>query len=497
MEENVTLVQDTIAQVHDSLAQVADTVQTVAAEATHAAAEAGLFQMPAWMMIPFGIMLLMIAIAPLIAEHWWEKNSHKLFVSLLLAVPVAIYMIVNGHEVFNIDEKGVASTLLENLEHTIMGDYVPFIILLLTLFVITGGIHVSGDIKAKPWINTSFLGLGWLLASIMGTTGAAMLLIRPLITTNQQRKYKVHTILFFIALVANCGGVLTPLGDPPLFMLFLRGADFIWFLSLWKQWLFVGAILMMIYYALDSYFYKKEDWTALSADSRERTKIKIGGGVNFIYLLGVIATVAFVNPGFIPALKAHDAPFWLAHLRDIILILLAFLSLYTTKKKVRYDLNKYSWAPIVEVAYLFLGIFVTMAPALIYLGQLASAGKLPITDTWHFYYATGALSSFLDNTPTAVAFHGMAKSLSPEILNANFANWAPGVAGIPEILLTAISLAAVFFGSMTYIGNGPNFMVKAIAEESGIKMPSFFGYMIKFSLVVLLPVYILVQLIFL
>ncbi len=490
MEENVTLVQDTIAQVQDSLAQVADTVQTVAAEATTVAAEAG-FQMPAWMMIPFGIMLLMIAIGPLVAEHWWEKNSHKLIISLVLGVPTAIYLLVNGAEVVQ------GKTLLEHLDHTIMGDYVPFIILLLTLFVITGGIHVSGDIKAKPWINTSFLGLGWLLASIMGTTGAACLLIRPLISTNQQRKYKVHTILFFIALVANCGGVLTPLGDPPLFMLFLRGAEFTWFLSLWKQWLFTGVILMAIYYALDCYFYRKEDWTALSADSRERTHIHIGGSVNFVYLLGVIATVAFINPGFIPEMGAHHAPFWLVHLRDINLLLLMGLSLFTTKKKVRYELNKYTWAPIIEVAYLFLGIFVTMAPALIYLGQLASAGQLPITETWHFYYATGALSSFLDNTPTAVAFHGMAQNLSPEILSANFGDWAPGVAGVPEILLVAISLAAVFFGSLTYIGNGPNFMVKAIAEESGIRMPSFFGYMIKFSLVVLLPVYILVQLIFL
>ncbi len=482
MEENVTLVQDTIAKVQDTLAQVVDTVQTVVAETATTATEAG-FQMPAWMMIPFAIMLLMIAVGPLIAEHWWEKNKNKLIVSLVLGIPTAIYMLTKG--------------MVHELEHTIFGDYVPFIILLLTLFVITGGIHVSGDIKAKPWINTSFLGLGWLLASIMGTTGAAMLLIRPLITTNQQRKHKVHTMLFFIALVANCGGVLTPLGDPPLFMLFLRGASFTWFLTLWQQWLFTGIVLMLIYYFLDCYYYKKEDWTALSADAREHTKIKIDGGVNFIYLLGVMATVAFVNASFIPAIGEEGASFWLAHLRDIILLLLMFLSLYTTNKKVRYDLNQYTWAPIIEVAYLFLGIFITMAPALEYLNQLAEAGKLPLTDTWHFYYATGALSSFLDNTPTAVAFHSMAQSLSPDILNANFAGWAPGIAGVPEILLTAISLGAVFFGAMTYIGNGPNFMVKAIAEESGIKMPSFFGYMLKFSLIVLLPVYILVQLIFL
>ncbi len=438
--------------------------------------------MPWWAMIPFGIMLLMIAIGPLIAEHWWEKNSHKLIVSLVLGIPTALYMLAHG--------------MVHELEHTIFGDYVPFIILLLTLFVITGGIHVSGDIKAKPWVNTAFLGLGWLLASIMGTTGAAMLLIRPVITTNQQRKHKVHTMLFFIALVANCGGVLTPLGDPPLFMLFLRGASFGWFMTLWKQWLFTGVILMLLYYIADSYYYKKEHWTALSADARENKGIKIGGSINFIYLLGVMATVAFVNASFIPAVGAENAPFWLVHLRDIILLLLMFLSLYTTKRKVRYELNQYTWAPIIEVAYLFLGIFITMAPALEYLNQLAEVGKLPLAETSHFYYATGALSSFLDNTPTAVAFHSMAQNLSPDIISANFAD-APIVAGVPEILLTAISLGAVFFGAMTYIGNGPNFMVKAIAEESGIRMPSFFGYMIKFSLVVLLPIYILVQLIFL
>ncbi len=439
--------------------------------------------MPWWAMIPFVLMLLMIAVGPLIFEHWWENNNHKLIISLVLSVPIVIYLVKNG--------------MYHELEHTILNDYVPFIVLLLTLFVITGGIHISGDIKAKPWINTSFLGLGWILASFMGTTGAAMLLIRPLITTNQQREYKVHTILFFIALVANCGGVLTPLGDPPLFMLYLRGASFTWFFGLWKEWLFTGALLMVIYYCTDCYFYKKEHWTALSADAREHGKLKLGGRVNFIYLLCVMATVAFVNTSFIPAMATKDAPFCLAHLREIILLVLMGLSLYTTKKKVRYELNKYTWAPIIEVAYLFLGIFITMIPALHYLGNLASTGGLPITDTWHFYYSTGALSSFLDNTPTAVAFHSMAANLSPDILAANFGDWAPGVAGIPEILLSAISLGAVFFGAMTYIGNGPNFMVKAIAEESGIKMPSFFGYMIKFSLVVLLPVYIIVQLIFL
>jgi Na+/H+ antiporter NhaD/arsenite permease-like protein len=432
----------------------------------------------AWSMIPFGLMLLTIAVAPLLAEHWWESNKHKLTVALFLGVPTAICLIMGG--------------MLHDLEHQLFGDYIPFIVLLLALYVITGGIHLSGDIKAKPWVNTLFLALGWVLASIMGTTGAAMLLIRPLITTNQQREHKVHTILFFIALAANCGGLLTPLGDPPLFMLFLRGAEFTWFLSLFPQWLFTGVILLGVYFVVDTYFYKKEHWTSISADHREHVPLKMGGKLNFLYLLGVVLSVAFINAGTIPAMAAENAPLWLKYLREITLISLTFLSLYTTKHKVRYELNKFSWAPIIEVAVLFLGIFTTMTPALAYLN--ANAASLGLSETWQFYYTTGLLSSFLDNTPTAVAFHSVATGLTAEQIAAFSDNI---VAGIPEVLLMAISIGSVFFGAMTYIGNGPNFMVKAIAEENGIKMPSFFGYMFKFSLVVLLPVYILVQLIFL
>ena len=441
----------------------------------------------AWSMIPFGIMLLMIAIGPLIAEKFWEKNGNKLLVSLILGVPTAICLIIGG--------------MTQELEHQLFFDYIPFIVLLLALFVITGGIHLAGDIKAKPWVNTLFLATGWVMASIMGTTGAAMLLIRPVITTNQQRKHVVHTILFFIALVANCGGLLTPLGDPPLFMLFLRGASFTWFLHLFPEWFFTGAILLIIYFCMDTYYYKKEHWTALSADAREHVKLSVHGKINLIYLLGVILSVAFINEGTIPAMGKEDAHLWLKYLREIVLLSLTGMSLYTTPKKVRYGENKYSWSPIIEVAVLFLGIFTTMTPALAYLK--AHAGTLGLTETWHFYYATGALSSFLDNTPTAVAFHGVASGL-PEAAAAAEAGVVTGilngtsfVAGVPEILLKAISLGAVMFGAMTYIGNGPNFMVKAIAEENNIKMPSFFGYMYKFSLIILLPVYILVQLIFL
>lgn len=432
----------------------------------------------AWSMIPFGLMLLMIAVGPLVAEHWWEKNSNKLLVSLILGIPVAVCLVVGG--------------MTHELVHQIFFDYVPFIVLLLSLFVVTGGIHFSGDLKAKPIINTGFLALGWILASFMGTTGAAMLLIRPVITTNQQRKYTVHTILFFIALVANCGGLLTPLGDPPLFMLFLRGASFTWFLHLLPEWAFTGLILLLIYFLVDSYYYRKEHWTALSADVREATPLIVRGKINFLYLLGIVLTVAFVNEGTIKSMGAADAPLYLKYLREIVLVAITLLSIFTTKKEVRYDMNKYSWDPIIEVAVLFLGIFTTMTPALAYLA--AKAPTLGLSHAWQFYYSTGLLSSFLDNTPTAVAFHSVATGLTPDQMAAFGGNI---VAGIPEILLKAISIASVMFGSMTYIGNGPNFMVKAIAEQSGIKMPSFFGYMVRFSLVILLPIYILVDLLFL
>ncbi len=446
------------------------------------------FMMPALWMIPFGIMLLSIAVGPLIAPKLWESNLTKLIVSIVLGIPVVVFMLVKG--------------LSGELINTVFFDYVPFIILLLALFVITGGIHLSGDIKAKPWVNTLFLAVGFVLASLMGTTGAAMLLIRPVLATNQQRQYKIHTVLFFIALVANCGGLMTPLGDPPLFMLFLRGASFTWFSTMWMEWLFTGSILLLLYFMADCwYYYKKESWVALSADTREIEPLRITGKLNFVWLIGIVASVAFINQGLIPAMGAEDAPIYLKYLREIAMLIFMGLSLLTTSKKTRYEDNKYTWTPIIEVAALFIGIFVTMAPALIYLEQ--NAARLGFNHVWQFYYSTGLLSSFLDNTPTAVAFHSMALGL-PESVAAAAAGIVDGelngvtfVAGVPEMMLKAISIGAVFFGSMTYIGNGPNFMVKAIAEESGIKMPSFFGYMIKFSLIILLPIYILGQVLFL
>lgn len=435
-------------------------------------------EIPFWILLPFVAMLLCIAIAPLVAEEKWEKNLNKFAVSMVLGSVVAIWMVANNN---------AENEFTHKLVHQMVFDYIPFILLLTALFVVTGGIHVKGDIQATPKVNTLILAIGFVLASLMGTTGAAMLLIRPLLATNSQRKYTTHTVLFFIALVANTGGLLTPLGDPPLFLLYLRGAEFTWFLSLLPIWAFVGISLLAIYYLLDTYYYTKhEALEHLMHDAREQEPIRIDGNINFLWLAGVVASVMFINSGYIPAMDEEHAPIYIKLLREIVLVAIIFLSLYTTKKQVRQD-NHYSWAPIIEVAVLFVGIFATMTPALIYLN--ANAADLGLTKPWQFYYSAGTLSSFLDNAPTAVAFHSVATGLP-------MTEGVPMVAGVQEVLLKAIATASVFFGAMTYIGNGPNFMVKAIAEESGLRMPSFFGYMFKFSLVVLLPLYIIVQLIF-
>ncbi|PKP50736.1 MAG: sodium:proton antiporter [Bacteroidetes bacterium HGW-Bacteroidetes-11] len=425
---------------------------------------------PLYASIPFFVMLMMIAVGPLTFHHWWEENKNKLIVSLALGIPTAIYLIFNGY--------------FHNLEHQIVFDYIPFIILLGGLFIITGGINLSGDIEAKPSTNLVFLGIGAVLASLMGTTGAAMLLIRPVINTNSERKFKVHTILFFIAIVANAGGLLTPLGDPPLFLLYLRGAPFGWFIHLLPEWLFTNAILLLVFYITDKYYYLKEPPENIAFDKTNIHPIKLRGTFNFIFLAGVVFSVAFLNKQYIPAIEHNH---YLGFIREAVIMIMAGLSLYFTSTRLR-QANKFTYGPILEVAYLFLGIFITMVPALLWLE--ANAKSLGVETVAQFYYATGALSSFLDNAPTAVSFYNLALGLTT-------AGTEGLVAGIPEHLLKAISVGSVFFGAMTYIGNGPNFMVKAIAEENKINMPGFFGYMFKFSLIVLLPIYILVQVIFL
>ncbi|MBR1427321.1 MAG: sodium:proton antiporter [Paludibacteraceae bacterium] len=427
---------------------------------------------PAWMLIPFVVMLLCIAVLPLVPKvgEWWEENLHKLFVSLLLGTPVAVWMCLNG--------------MSHDITHQMVYDYMPFILLLMSLFVTTGGICIRADLRATPLTNTLIMALGWVLASFMGTTGAAMLLIRLLLETIQQRKYKVHTVAFFIAIVANCGGLLTPLGDPPLFLLFQKGAPFGWFMSMIPEWAVTGGLLLLIYFLLDTWYYRREPLANLMADVREHKPLQLSGLINIFWLLCVIASTMFINKTYIPAMGAEDAPFYLKLLREWAFILIILGSIVTTKKDVRLA-NNFSWTPILEVACVFLGIFATMTPALMFLQQ----NPLPVNKPWEFVYCTGALSAFLDNAPTAMVFHATATTLPA-------AEGAVMVAGIQEIFLKAICMGAVFFGSLTYIGNGPNFMVKSIAEQDGIKMPSFFGYMFKYSLVIFLPVYIIVQLLF-
>ena len=424
---------------------------------------------PAWMLIPFVVMLLCIAIFPLTKlEEWWEHNLHKLYVSLILGVPVGIWLCVNG--------------MSHELEHQMIYDYVPFILLLMALFVTTGGICIKGDLKATPAINSTILAIGWILASFMGTTGAAMLLVRMLIQTISERKYKVHTILFFIAIVANCGGLLTPLGDPPLFLLFQKGAEFTWFFNLTPEWAVTGLLLLGTYFALDTYYYKKEPKQNLEKDNTNIEPIRVNGLINILWLLCVIGATMFINPKYIQAMGEHDAPFYLRLLREWVFIIIIILSMATTKKQTRKD-NNYSWTPILEVACVFCGIFATMTPALMFLEGMKEQIQEVLSQPWQFLYGTGLLSAFLDNAPTAMVFNSMAPS--------------GDIAGLAnDAFLGAISVGAVFFGALTYIGNGPNFMVKSIAEQSGIKMPSFFGYMIKFSLIICLPIYIIVQLIF-
>jgi Na+/H+ antiporter NhaD/arsenite permease-like protein len=418
--------------------------------------------------LPFLTMILAIALFPLAWPRFWGKNRNKLTVAIVLSVPVLVFFLARGAP--------------QEVGRTLLFDYLPFIILLGSLYTITGGIHLAGDLEATPLANTLFLAIGAVLASLMGTTGAAMLLIRPVLKTNSERKYKVHTVLFFIGIVANTGGLLTPLGDPPLFMMYLRGAPFFWFFRLFPEWAFVNGVLLAIYYFIDVHYHKKEPPEAIAKDKADVVPLKIEGRLNFLWLLAVIGAVAVLNENTLPFLKSTV---YARFLREAVILLMAVLSYVSTGKHVHYH-NRFHWGPIAEVAYLFLGIFITMVPCLIFFETRARA--LGISTPRQFFYGAGALSSFLDNTPTAVVFHALALGLGGQTPSL--------VAGIPAALLKAICVGAVMFGGMTYIGNGPNFMVKAVAEHHKIRMPHFFGYMAKFSLVILLPVFLLAQILF-
>jgi Na+/H+ antiporter NhaD/arsenite permease-like protein len=350
------------------------------------------------------------------------------------------------------------------------------------LFVISGGIVVRGTLAGTPGLNAILLGIGALLASVIGTTGASMLLVRPLLRANSVRALKAHVFVFFIFVVANGGGLLTPMGDPPLFLGFLRGVPFTWTLRLWPEWLFANAVLLVLFYVVDSTIFRRED-LARPVDLDEvavahQVPISIAGKRNLLYLLGVAAVLLLSGK-----LRLHTL------VQDAGMLAMVVLSWKTTPKGLRAE-NGFSWSPIVEVAALFAGIFATMIPALAILN--ARGSELGLQHPWQYFWASGALSSFLDNAPTYLTFASAASGA----LGTDAENLAELLAtDRGAALLAAISTGSVFMGANTYIGNGPNFMVKAIAEQAGVRMPGFFGYM-AWSGAVLLPLFVAVTWIF-
>jgi len=446
---------------------------------------------------PFVAILLAIAILPLVPKTrpWWEHNRHKLLVALLLAAITLLYYGFRGAGVVQHGGAGAAlptapgwPTVRTVLDHAVIAEYVPFIILLFSLYVIAGGIVVRGDVRATPLVNTAILATGGVLASLIGTTGAAMVLIRFLLKTNSERTRKVHTVVFFIFIVANVGGCLLPIGDPPLFLGYLLGVDFFWTLRLWREWAFLVAALLALYYVWDTWAYRHEPPEAIRLDETRRQPMQVAGLINVLWLLGVVVAVATLDPSKpFPGTRWHALPY----LREIVQLAMAGLSLLTTHKALRRE-NQFNFAAIGEVACLFIGIFITMQ---VPIEILQSKGpELGLRHPWQFFWASGGLSSFLDNAPTYVVYFAAAGTLAPPGM-ALMHNVQTATGSIPVELLVAISCGSVFMGANTYIGNGPNFMVKAIAEQSGVKMPSFFGYM-AYSCGILVPLFLLVTLIF-
>ena len=445
--------------------------------------------LPFWSIVPFAGMLLSIAIFPLVKGEWWE--SHELHVALFWAALFLIpFVVAFGPE-----------TAAEYLSETIVGDYIPFIVLLLGLFVVAGGIHVKGTIVGTTRNNVKLLLIGSLLASWIGTTGAAMLLIRPVLRANQWRKHKAHIIVFFIFMVANMGGCLTPLGDPPLFLGYLRGVPFFWTLQhIWPILLMNMALLIAVFIVLDRYFIKREGAEGAEAlelmdRADERVPIRIEGAHNFAFLALIIGAVilngaipqmaAFIDPatGKTFGIDVFGVHVGVDYVVQIVLILVAIVLSWATTPHALRERNSFEWAPIAEVAKLFLGIFITMIPALALLRTYG--GTIGIDSPVKFFWSTGLLSSFLDNSPTYVVFltaAGALGSTDPTAIET-------AVSAVAQPMLLAISAGAVFMGAVTYIGNAPNFMVKNIAERGGVKMPSFFSYM-GWALAILVPVFV-------
>jgi Na+/H+ antiporter NhaD/arsenite permease-like protein len=431
--------------------------------------------LPLWSALPFVALLAAIAVLPIAAPSWWGRNRNRALVSLSLALPLAAGLIL-AHP-----SEGSRAILASIL------DYTSFICLLASLYVISGGIHVRGSLAGSPLSNTAMLGIGAVLANLIGTTGASMILIRPLLRANRTRKRKTHLVVFFIFVVSNCSGLLTPLGDPPLFLGFLKGVPFAWTLALWKEWLIANGLLLIVFHFLDDWMLDRDEIEGRGSQLEQALRhepVAIDGKHNFLLLAGVILVILGKGQG----VGSADGS-WAFGVQEALMLGLAAASYTLTKPSTR-SANAFTFAPIVEVAVLFAGIFVTMVAPLEILSARGAA--LGLTRPWHYFWATGGLSSFLDNAPTYMTFAAAACGQAGIRVEGSrylgeFLDKAPGGAA----LLAAISCGAVMMGAMTYIGNGPNFMVKSIAEENGVRMPSFGGYMV-WSCTVLLPIFAVV-----
>ena len=421
--------------------------------------------LPFWSILPFILTLLSIAIIPLVFGNWWEKNSNKLILSMLMSLPVLVVLIPGG---------------LHLLEESLI-DYASFMVLLGALFIISGGIYIKGEFAGTPLVNTVFLAIGAILANLIGTTGASMLLIRPYLRANHRRQRRAHLCVFFIFVVSNIGGLLTPLGDPPLFLGFLRGVPFGWTLSLLPIWLATLVPLLIVFNLYDQYVFVREDVEtpgALAEDVQPRRHLDIQCGLNPIFLVGVM--ISAILSGYFG---------WPRGVQEVLMIAMAVLSWVTTPPSI-HKANHFHLHPILEVAAVFLGIFITMIPALEILRSHAT--QFGLNAPWQYFWMSGLLSSFLDNAPTYLTFTAMASGLigSTSESLAGLLHSDQGVA-----LLRAVSVGSVFMGANSYIGNGPNFMVKSIAEHNGVKMPSFGGYLL-YSGAILIPLFLLVTIVF-
>ncbi len=435
--------------------------------------------MPLTWALPFAGVLLSIATGPVLYTHFWEHHYGKITLgwSLLVVVPMLLAF-------------GLPVTMA-SLLHTMLLEYLPFIILLFALYTISGGILVRGNIRGTPLVNVGLLAIGSVLASLVGTTGASMIMIRPVIRANDNRRFNAHVIIFFIFLVSNIGGSLTPLGDPPLFVGFLRGVEFFWTTQhLFAETILVAGIVLAAFYALDLHFHRKEEGAPKIKDPTPDSKIRIYGLVNFLLLAGVIAAIlmsAIWNPGVM--LHVAGVELELQNVvRDLAVLALAGLSMRVTRADYRAD-NDFSWGPILEVAKLFAGIFIAIIPVIAILKAGPQGALAPLValvthedgspNNLAYFWLTGALSSFLDNAPTYLVFFELAGGDAQELMTSM------------ALTLAAISSGAVFMGANSYIGNAPNFMVYAIARQRGVRMPSFLGYML-WSSIVLIPTYLLV-----